>query len=146
MSFKLHLIIVSVIIVLVYLAGKIFLTVPLPATTPMSTKKSPFSIAITHATWGLNCRYRLTEGMENDDGFVKDIRVDNALKKVSELCNDKPSCTIAINENTLGRDPYPGCFEKELDIEYRCYSFDRPWRVRGNSGTISIDCTKLSNE
>ena len=142
MSFKTHLIIVSCIILAVYLAWQWMepaAEMPVISVEP----SSPYSITITHASWGLNCRLRT----QTADSFAKNanhtpLREDNALSKLSEQCNGKLQCSIPVSSSALGFDPAPECAEKELRVEYRCFSYDRPWNVKMSSGTLTINCDK----
>jgi hypothetical protein len=148
MSFKTHLIIVSFIILAVYLAWQLMEPASeLPAVSP--EKPSPYSITIVHASWGVNCRLRMNES--SMDNFAKDVRntplrEDNVLAKISEQCDGKLQCSIPVNSAALGLDPAPECAEKELRVEYRCFSYDRPWEVHISSGTLNIDCNKPQKE
>src|SRR5690606_23769554 len=84
--------------------------------------ESRYSIAITHASWGLNCRFRVSNrnsGASNPMGaFVSDgdaprdkLREDNVLIAVSALCNGKLKCEFPLTPEALGGDPLPECKE-----------------------------------
>jgi hypothetical protein len=145
MSFKLHLIIISFIITAVYLAWRLMDSSPasVPAVAP--SKESPYSITISHASWGLNCRYKTRNNESDNFAGAKDsspLREDNVLAKISQECNGKLHCSIPVSTDMLGPDPAAQCYEKELSIEYRCFSYDRPWHAKASSGTLTIDCNK----
>lgn len=150
MSFKIHLIIISVIIVMVFLVWSMSGSEPPPpAPVPVAQKVSSYSIAISHASWGLNCAKRpvsVNNSTSSYDTFAgtdvaSKFHEDNVLLKVSEICNGKLQCDIPFTPDILGDDPQPDC-DKVLDIEYRCFSYDRPWRVRSSSGSLSINCDR----
>lgn len=146
MSFKAHLIIVSVIIVVVYLTWSFIHagpeTSPLPATA-----QSAYKIHITHASWGLNCPVFADEEnvldrayvKKSPDGTRKPVR-DNALALVAKRCNGKVKCDIPVTPDLFRGLAPQDCAEKRLEVEYRCFAFDRPWRLQAASGTLSIHC------
>lgn len=109
---------------------------------------SPYYITISNATYGYNCKD--TEARAAASGTVDPfasglppIRRNNVLTKVSDLCNGKPSCGITVNSDVLGGDPAPGC-GKELEVEYRCFSYDRPRMEKKTEATrLEIDCTNV---
>ena len=150
MSFKTHLIIVSVIILAVYFAWQMLK--PAPNNTPQATTEnsSPYSIIIVHASWGLNCRSAGKSPAPQSEGFAPTenqavIAEDNVLATVSSLCNNKLDCAFTINTETLGKDPAPNC-DKELTVEYRCFNYDRPWTIKSASRSISIDCNQSNKQ
>lgn len=139
MPFRTHLIIIACIIAAVYFAWHIIDAAPPPPPPAAVEVDSPYSIAIAHASWGLNCRRD-----ENSDGFAADktaLREDNVLAALAERCNGKLRCDIPLTPETMGDTPTPGC-TKQLVVEYRCFSFDRPWTVRASSGKLSINCDR----
>ncbi len=149
MSFKVHLIIVCTIIIAVFFTWHIMenMKKSQPAEIAKETA-SPYSITITHASWGVNCRNSYTLGTnDRKDPFAYNgnadnkLHEDNVLEAVSKLCNGKLKCSIPIKKETLGDDPAPSCGNKMLNIEYRCFSFDRPWIVEGDSKKLDIDCS-----
>ncbi len=148
MSFKIHLIIVSVIIIAVYFTWQI---------TQRSQKSqdtvnqeeivSPYKISIISASYGLNCLESYVEPSDNsNDPFAHKnnkelIKRDNVLATISSLCNDKLKCSIPLSAKLLDNDPMPQCAGKTLDVEYRCFSFDRPWTLKGEGKSLDIDCS-----
>lgn len=151
MSFKLHLIIICFIIVSVYAVWRFMDHSPAPAPAPV-IKESPYSISIVHASWALNCRNWSNTGQysnaQSNDPFAKSNsetnknREDNVLEAVSNLCNGQLRCDIPANIETLGDQPFPNCLDRALEVEYRCYSFDRPWKQRVMGGTMTINCDR----
>jgi hypothetical protein len=150
MSFKVHLVIVSCIILAVYFAWQILnANTPAPAATENSN--STYSITIAHASWGLNCQYNGTSRTPatESDGFANSgtsqtnpLREDNILAKIAELCNGKLKCTIPNTSEALGADPAPACLDKEINVEYRCFSYDRPWTIKSAAPAVDINCDK----
>ena len=67
---------------------------------------------------------------------------DNVLTAVSNICNGKEKCDILIDPTVLGEDPLPSCMSEMLQIEYRCFSFDRIWVAKSQAGTLSINCAE----
>ncbi len=152
MSFKTHLLVVSFIIATVYGVWQLLYVHPQPAIVEVPQPQAgDKSIQIIRASWGLNCanmRFAQNGAPESPATFanssptVPQIKENNVLEAVSRLCNGQPACSIAPTVEILGTDPQPQCFDKKLEIEYRCFAFDRPWRVRGNNTTLQIDCSK----
>ena len=59
------------------------------------------------------------------------------------MCNLKKKCDVLNSPKTVGDASVPECHNKEMVIEYRCFSFDRPWSITiDNDATGTIDCTK----
>lgn len=155
MPFRIHLLIISAIIGIIYLAWQYMYATPVEAPViveqPVEEEASENkSIQIIHATWGMNCsnvqfgavKEEHVANYANDTQNKKPVNDDNVLEAVGKLCNGKISCAIAINTDTLGPDPMPQCYDKQLEIEYRCFAFDRPWRVKSTNAPITIDCSK----
>lgn len=150
MLFKIHLLIVSVIIIVIYIVMQV-ISVPKqqPQIQPITEtiKISPYNIIISHASWGLNCldssldRNAETEGSYTQPSKSNSkIKDDNVISKVSQLCNGKPKCAIALNPSALGEDPLPTCGYKKLQIEYRCFSIDRIRKIEANEAVLTINC------
>lgn len=146
MSFKIHLIVVSFIIVVVYVSWQLISKTPVQA--PVVPAASKYSISVIHASWGLNCVIHKSDN--GNEGYISDtsqrkLQTDNVLVEVSQLCNGKLKCDIPIKAATLGADPAPECNGKALEVEYRCFSYDRPWIARGTSGKLGINCDRSEN-
>ena len=144
MSFKLHLMIVCFIIVIVYVAWQAMNNAPAPAPA-VEAKSAQHVITVSHASWGLGCRdYSGMNGSTTRDAFVDSsdtkVRQDNVLSAVALLCNGKQKCDVAVDATVLGEDPFPTCNPKMLEIEYRCFSYDRPWIAKAMSGSVSLHC------
>lgn len=147
MSFKLHLIIISCIVVVVMLVWQLMHSgIMTPAET--GTPKQQYALSVTHASWGLNCRGMLINTpaptssafANKQDQPTNALREDNVIGVVAPMCNGNMDCQITADEATLGKDPAPGCNNKELVIEYRCFSYDRPWVAKSSSGSITLHC------
>lgn len=135
MPFKIHLIIVSCIIAVVLLAWE---TLPKksnqqPATAGAQSRR----IIVTHASWGLNCRGVVVSGKPQPDK----IKEDNVFSSVSLACNGKTECELTSSDAQLGPDPMPECNNKTLEVEYRCFSYDRPWNVKTQGGSVKLMCS-----
>ena len=103
-------------------------------------------IRISSASWALNClEYRKNEPTYSADEDKRlPIRRDNVLVKVSKLCNGKNTCEVTNSASGLGasgdRNPDKDC-QKQLEIEYRCLTFDRPIRKTAKErDKIEIRC------
>ena len=107
---------------------------------------SDLEIQVTSASYGLNCLERRNYYPSPDDPFRKPgdnldpLRHDNVIYSVSKLCNGKSVCDLVVNNETLGTNPDPRC-AKNLHVEYRCYSYDRPWTADAmEGGRMSLNC------
>ena len=104
-------------------------------------------IQITSASYGMNCLERRNYySSALDDPFRKPgdnldpLRHNNVIYSVSKLCNGKSVCEFVVNNEVLGTNPDPRC-AKNLHVEYRCYSYDRPWMADAmEGGRISLNC------
>jgi hypothetical protein len=108
-------------------------------------------VRITRASWGLACNstsYGADASQTSSESFAQGNHVDNnlikennLLQKVSELCNGKPSCQFRVSPEILGTDPAPNCINKVMEVEYRCFSYDRPWIIKvSNNKVLTINC------
>ncbi len=147
MSFKVHLIIVACIIAAVYVIWELMHAGSTAVTAQGDPRGIPRMIAVTHASYGLNCRNVAV----NNDAVPQDafntgktpnpkLAEDNVFSSISLKCNGATECDIPLDDPALGEDPAPGCTPKMLEVEYRCFSYDRPWRVRTSSGVIKLIC------
>jgi hypothetical protein len=150
MHFKVHLLIICCIVIVVVLAWNVLQR--RAATAPVSAAGAPpHVIAVHHASWGLNCKgtFAASDGSRgvfaNAGNPADRLKEDNVLDQVSTICNGNVSCDIRLNEATLGPDPMPDCGSKTLEVEYRCFSYDRPWKVRSNGGSLAIQCEQPAN-
>jgi hypothetical protein len=139
MSWKIHLAALSVAIILILIIANI------PGHSPTGNAPvSNLSIRIANASWGMNCKNIPNNVPANSNPFKSDGSnsgaYNNVQNVVSRLCDGKVSCNGAANTTTLGADPFPGC-SKDLKIEYRCFSYDRPWSVDvDQEQNFTIDC------
>ena len=101
------------------------------------------------ATWGDNCNDYI-QSMSNNPGSedtashvtatLLPVRHDNALRRVSTLCDAKASCSFPVTTDALGADPAPGC-TKALTVDYRCGEMGVTSRLTAYSGSkLSLDC------
>lgn len=141
MEFKTHLTLIGFIIVVLLIAWQFMRPAQLSTETQIVTQ-SPYSISISRANWGLNCpQQRRKDDSQNPfaDTNTNALRANNVLETVTALCNGKVQCEIPLSKDVLG-DPAPECGLKVLDVEYRCFSYDRPWSANAFSGSLVIDC------
>ena len=100
-------------------------------------------ITIWEASWGLNCN---KSGRDSgpSTGFAgsnNGVKRNNVMGKVKELCNGKLNCEFKADYKTLGRPTQDRRCRPQLEMMYRCFSFDRPWTVSSRSGDmVRIDC------
>lgn len=143
MPLKIHLIIIMCIVLVVSVAWE--LTQRLNNNTPGATGSTDARrIAITHASLGLNCRGAMVSNTAAQPATGKEtvpaLREDNVFSAVSLMCNGKTECTVSATDSALGKDPAPDCTPKTLEIEYRCFSYDRPWSVKSSGGSVKLEC------
>lgn len=135
MSLKVHLFIVTLIILSVFMAWRWMQSHDLTAAhdnAPMHT------VEIVRASWGLNCGEAsaarpgdaVPAGPFSRENAPPALRENNILQVISALCNGKPECAIRNSPDALGGDFAPECTDKEITVEYRCFSYDRPWLLR----------------
>ena len=147
MTLRTHLIIVALIIVSVFIGWETMQTIS-ARRAARALMESGRAIEIVRASWGLNCPAGTRDShSEGVTGFMEgrsnppSVRENNILEVVSALCNLKPQCSIHNSPQTFGSDPAPDCIEKEISIEYRCFSYDRPWPLTiASHETGVIDC------
>lgn len=106
-------------------------------------------ITIWEGSWGVNCnerqrrasRFGSRSSSTPEPPRMPEVKMNNVKDVIGKLCNDKMKCQFIADVETLGNPaPNSGC-RPVLDLVYRCFSFDRPWRVSANmGGTVSIDC------
>ena len=76
---------------------------------------------------------------------LEPVTPSNVLLKVSTLCNGKVSCEFKATSAVLESEPLAACL-KNLDVGYRCFSYDRLWTVTVQQGqTVKIDCHEGKN-
>lgn len=129
MTFRFHLIFVGAIVFLVFIAAQIFGSKP-KAVEP-EVILSPYTISIVRASWGMECNQPTMPPVVNENN-VKD--------RVASLCNGKTECSVAVDIDVLGKDPAPKCPNKQLIIEYRCFTYDRLQTVQASSGSVRVKC------
>lgn len=113
-------------------------------------------VRISSASFGLNCRpedlrpsadaapIKALGKFADPQQDEKDKLVvqDNALSAISERCNGKTSCALTATPEALGLLVSGSC-RRQLNVEYRCFSYDRPWLATIRPGeTLLIDCVK----
>ncbi|MCE2926458.1 MAG: hypothetical protein LW823_02260 [Rickettsiales bacterium] len=135
MTFKTHLIAISVIILSVFIAWQAFQKPDRPKQAPPKTETSAYQIIIVRASLGLNCLDRYPNAENLFENNVKEI--------VSSLCAGKLDCKVPTNEKTLKITTSSDCSDKELEIEYRCFSFDRLRTEKASFGSVELRCSNL---
>jgi hypothetical protein len=146
MNFKHHLIVVAVITLVVYFAWQQMNGAS--STAPNTAESSGnYVINVTHASWGLNCNKisingsnKVSDPFANKSEDTNLVKEDNLLAKVSAHCNGKTECAIANNPETIGEKFLPECTTKNFDIEYRCFSYDRPRFIVNSSKDVVLRC------
>lgn len=150
MTLRGHFIVIGIIIFLIFLGWQVISL----RTAQQQAQIDPNSIRliqISRASWGLNCleqrrRYglkQLPQDAFNEGGEGNKIRENNILVAISDLCNGKQTCYLTNSPDTFTPDPDPQCPTKEMVVEYRCYSFDRPWTLKlASREKGTIDCLK----
>lgn len=148
MSFKIHLLIVTFIILAVTIIWE-FKPDAVQLTDQGDNGEISRRIIVNHASWGLNClQYdiessnRVKTPYRTKESKNKGIFKDNAYKAVALACNGELECEVRASDEIISPEPEPNCQPKSLDIEYRCFSYDRPWRVQTEGGTVKLECTK----
>lgn len=117
---------------------------------PVESIDTGHYIRIHSASWGLNCIAPSTSSADDallakDDKVLK-LRRDNVLGLVSKKCNGKETCEVMNSPATFDasdeKNPNKNC-EKILEIEYRCFTFDRLWKkTSGHREAVKIECAK----
>ena len=149
MQFKVHLLIILCIIIVMSLVLRFMQNSTI--TNNVAAVKPSHTLSIIHASWGLNCKSTVINNDANKDAFLNKndqntkLKEDNVLGPVSRLCNGNVKCDITLGESSLGADPEPNCNNKILEIQYRCFSYDRPWNVKSKGSSISLKCDQPSN-
>ena len=73
------------------------------------------------------------------------LNENNMLVKLSDACNGNEQCYIDFKFLSVEGNPLPQC-TKMLEVEYRCFEFDRPWIERSSGPEMTIDCLKESKD
>lgn len=162
-NWKFHAVAVSVLCAVVTVIYVLF--APAPPAPPVDTNLlGDRAVEIYSATWGMECNAYIKDILERpkkltsiaqtsaegnaaqpvpaqpDAPKLEYATKDNALIKVSELCNGKNTCELTPTNETLGLNILDTC-GKKLDVSYRCYSYDRLWNLTIQQGdTKKIDC------
>lgn len=143
MPFKIHLLVISGIIIMVFIISKVLVSNKVETEQSAITvvKKSPYTITIENASWGMNClHFPQPEHDDTKSGNTIDLKENNVIYPISRLCNGNPKCDIAVDSNFLG-EPMVAC-PKALEVEYRCFNVDRLRKAKASDGIITIDCDK----
>lgn len=148
-----HIILIALLLLLVlfgaHIASKATLSQP-PPTGPIIIDETRF-INIIRASWGENCDGQkrrvstsVTLGLSEQGTYETpyyEVEENNAYQIVSEKCNDQSYCDLTATSGFLGFDPAPHC-TKLLTIEYRCFSYDKPWvKQAKEKQSMHIDCS-----
>ena len=135
MKLKNHLIAIAVITFVVLIAWKL-LQAQAPAPAPgNSAAPSPYNIIIVRASWGLNCLERFASADQ--------ISENNIQQPIINLCNGKAECIISISEANKVFNFLPECTDKVMEVDYRCFSFDRLRSVKASNGQLELKCSNL---
>ena len=118
------------------------------------------AIEVFSATWGKNCDATIdtilaaraaTPPEKDANGVlvpqpkVEKAKKDNVLSTVSAVCNGHVTCELAPNSTNMGIEPAESCY-KQLEIGYRCFSFDRMNSISiGQGKSTTIDCNEKSD-
>ncbi|MEQ1705600.1 MAG: hypothetical protein ABL867_06450, partial [Rickettsiales bacterium] len=139
MPFKIHLLVISGIIIMVFIISKVLIANKIETEQSALTtivKKSPYSITIENASWGMNCQnFPQPERDDSQGGNTISIKENNVIYPISRLCNGNPRCDIAVDSNFLG-EPMVSC-PKTLEVEYRCFNIDRLRKSKATDGILS---------
>lgn len=85
-------------------------------------------ISVSRATWGENCNDVIEASEPETLQGQKPIEVNNALERVSLICNGKKICKFPVKPEVLGNAPVSPrlmCAPR-LDIEFRCNRLGLP--------------------
>lgn len=145
MTNKQHIVVIFVMVIVISLLWRLVVEVTKEETPMVEQRTTPYNIEIVNASYGLNCQYRMSR--EQSGGFVDPnqnrVRKNNALRAVSDACNGKEKCSVMVTDDLVGGQISQTCSYARLEVEYRCFSFDRPWATYGyNGSSLEIDCTK----
>ena len=133
---KIHFVGLAVIILLV-------IAIAYKTTQPGPQMANPYVIEIVNATFGQNCNAQILKDAPSPyaDMSAKAVQKNNVLGKISQLCNGKNTCQFSVDRSMLDPVASQSCNQK-LSIDYRCFSYDRPWHADAAEGEkISIDCS-----
>jgi len=141
-NIRFHLIALSIIIAFVlvvfYLTGQ-FSGQSQQAANPQGER----TIKIWEASWGLNCQ---DAPLKNPDAALSpqkrsDIKKDNVLEQVRQMCDGQVTCQFKASKATLGDVAPDRRCTPELKLIYRCYELDRPWQIRAeNRQQVAFSC------
>lgn len=122
--------------------------------------KSPYSIRIQEASWGLNCAEESASLLQDlkkrassatgevYDNIVKEMEAlqplparNNALELLKNHCDGGSSCNISLAEGGLPLSRNEFCYY-ELTFSYLCSSFDalRDGKISHSETDLLIDC------
>ncbi len=140
MHFRAHAIIILFIILTVFGVWQ-WLQKPEPVSASVAQADSDYFVRILRASYGLNCSRKVMRLPEQPD-VMWTVKPDNALTELSARCNGQTVCAVTPSVDFAMEDPAVGCM-KMLDVEYRCFSYDRTWRKTARQGEIlTIDCSE----
>jgi hypothetical protein len=151
MHFKYHVFIIVCIVTAVLGVWQMFLKAPEVVIAQTDAESGDQFIRIVRASYGLNCTnlnyvdepnsVTSNLGYQTAKRPLSSIREDNVLLETSNACNGKIACQLTPGVNFPSLDPLPACKNKLLDVEYRCFSFDKPWRMQVKQNSVmTIDC------
>lgn len=132
---------------------------PKPAPVAMSNEPQTSNrIEVYQANWGLNCNVDIARTLKvrqtnlpprDEKGQVIPYKPlvpaqkNNVILPVSTLCNTQVMCQIeATSTNLGGIDPLETCY-KQLEVQYRCFTYDRIHTETVDQGSIlTLDCNE----
>lgn len=106
-------------------------------------------VTIWEGSWGLNCNEQPNRfgnrrfGQSNTPPAPakKRVKFNNVRDTIAPLCDGKLGCEFNVDVETLGNPAEGSGCRPILELVYRCYSYDKPWRVTANMGeTVTINC------
>ncbi|MDX1974472.1 MAG: hypothetical protein SFT92_02225 [Rickettsiales bacterium] len=154
MFFKVHLLIISVVIIITYFVWQFMAGIAVQSMTNKAPaaktvqQTSGYQVIAVNASWGLNCKKSLELWQQETgktyadyENYAKSFAPNNVLEAVKFHCNGKQICQFDVNDQSLGPDPAPSCM-KELSIVYRCFSYDRAKSLVSHGEPVTINCAQ----
>lgn len=144
-NIRFHLIALSVLMLLVVIifaaTGQFSKKEELPAQATEEAVGDHF-ITVWEAHWGVNCNDApiLTNKNITPEGN-KPIERNNVLSRISTFCNGKRLCEFNVDSKSFGDVASNRSCAPEMELRYRCFEFDRLWKVSVPSGgKIKLEC------
>jgi len=151
-NWKVHALAIVAITVVIYI---LFLIInPKPAVNESTTFSGTNYVQMNSASLGLECNRSLdraiNEAMEKRASLPPEKRSsvvipneilrNNALGRISELCNGKELCQFRADRQTIAIETFNEC-DNKLELSYRCYEVDRLRQLTVDQGEeVTLDC------